>query len=143
MKIEQRGVDQETLIPIIRCGWADGSWWEFRTELDWNTSREIRILVGNLSSDNRSEYLVGAQKSQTVRLVGSTVGWSFKLAPGIDSIGRLADWRVREALNALIEAQGSNEGVVTEETKKGFVWPSFLGRVLTRFGLKQPPIPTP
>lgn len=125
MKIEQMGLDPETQIETFRISWSDGTWWDFKSELDWNTSRQIRIIVGSADSENRAEYLRSAQEAQTARLVGSTLGWSFKSPVAAASIDRLADWRVREALGVLVERHQLNTEVVTDETKKAFNWLSF------------------
>ena len=137
MKIEQMGLDPETQIETLKFSWSDGSWWDLKSELDWNTSRKIRIILGAATPDDRPAYLLSAQESQTARLVGSTLGWSFKSSPGEAAIGRLADWRVRETLETLAQYQSKALEVVTEETKKGSVCRLFSAVRSRLFGARR------
>ena len=97
----------------------------------------VRTLLGAVALHLGFMDGVSAQESQTARLVGSTLGWSFKSSPGEAAIGRLADWRVRETLETLAQYQSKALEVVTEETKKGSVCRLFSAVRSRLFGARR------
>lgn len=128
MEVTETGVD-EGGIQLLKAEFDDGQWWEFRREINWGTSREIRKVVSQMEIDGANLDL--AHEAQMIRVIGSTESWSFKLPITKSSIDRLADWRMREVLSYMVERH-REEGGQSEETKKAFGWRSYLA-----IGLRQ------
>jgi hypothetical protein len=128
MKITEAGTDSGG-IALKKIEWDDGQWWIFRSEVSWGTSREIRKVLMNVI-DAADPDVDSAQIIQTLRIIGSTEEWSFKLPIVENSVNRIADWRIRHVLGEMVERQRIE--VSTEETKKIFGWLSFLGRLFPR-----------
>ena len=138
MNITEAGTDSGG-IALKRIEWDDGQWWIFRTEVSWGTSRSIRSILTGLAEAN-SPDVESAQTIQTLRILGSTEEWSFKLPVTESSVDRIADWRIRHVLGEMVERQRIE--VSTEETKKGFAWLSSFGRLFRWSGGKQSHITT-
>ena len=111
MKVAETGVDLGG-IQLLKAEFDDGQWWEFRREINWGTSREIRKIVTTMEVGTRNLDL--AHEAQMLRVLGSTEAWSFKLNITKSSIDRIADWRVREVLTYMVErqrAEGSSDEI--------------------------------
>ena len=117
MKITKTGVSDGG-IAIVRFEWKDGAWWELLASLDWGTAKEIRAVIMS-AQDGDTVAVDIAYEAQKIRLAGSTEAWSFKLTPTAAALDRLADWRIRDAIEELTRQQQDAEGVVTDEAKKG------------------------
>ena len=117
MKVTETGVS-EGGITILRFEWQDGTWWDLLANLDWGTAKAIRAAIMG-ATDGDSETVNVAYEAQKIRLAGSTEAWSFKLAPSAVSLDRIADWRIRDAIDELTLRHQDAEGVVTDEAKKG------------------------
>lgn len=124
MKITETGID-EGGIQLLKVEFDDGQWWEFRQEINWGTSRQIRKILSGVDFDNPD--IDAAHNAQVLRVSGSTESWSFKLPIRESSIDRIADWRVRAVLTYMV--QKHSVGGISEDTKKGFGWRSFFGRI--------------
>ena len=136
MKITERGPG-EGAIEVVRFEWGDGKWWDLASEIYWGTAKRIRINVSAVNNGkDQGEYLQIAHEAQSLRLIGSTVAWSFKLPVARSSLDRLADWRIAEVLGELTEIQKSTLEGVSEETKKVFGLLSFLASLFRKFGKK-------
>lgn len=127
MKITETGIDSGG-IQLIKVEFDDGQWWEFRQEINWGTSRQIRKVLAGI--DMTDPDIDAAHEAQVLRVVGSTESWSFKLPVSISSIDRVADWRVRSVLTYMVERHSI--GGITDETKKVSGWRLFFGRIFQR-----------
>jgi hypothetical protein len=124
MKITETGIDDGG-IPLVKVEFDDGQWWEFRQEINWGTSRQIRKILTGWEATNPD--IDAAHEAQVLRLAGSTVSWSFKLPIKTSSIDRIADWRARSVLTYMVERH--RVGGVSEETKKVSGWRLFFGQI--------------
>ncbi len=124
MKITETGIDSGG-IQLLKVEFDDGQWWEFRQEVNWGTSRQIRKILAGVDLTNPD--IDSAHEAQVLRVAGSTESWSFKIPVSISSIDRIADWRVRSVLTYMVAKH--SEGGLSEETKKASGWRSFLGRI--------------
>jgi len=126
MKITETGIDSGG-IQLIKVEFDDGQWWEFRQEVNWGTSRQIRKILSSVNPADPDIDL--AHEAQVLRVAGSTESWSFKLPVSTSSIDRIADWRVRSILTYMLESHSEE---ITDETKKVSGWRLFLGRIFQR-----------
>tara|TARA_R100000781_G_scaffold33742_2_gene24471 strand:- start:354 stop:749 length:396 start_codon:yes stop_codon:yes gene_type:complete len=127
MKITETGIDSGG-IQLIKVEFDDGQWWEFRQEINWGTSRQIRKVLSGI--DMTDPDIDAAHEAQVLRVAGSTESWSFKLPVSISSIDRVADWRVRSVLTYMVERHSI--GGITDETKKASGWRLFFGRIFQK-----------
>lgn len=120
MEITETGIDSGG-IQLLKVEFDDGQWWEFRQEVNWGTSRQIRKILSNVDLQNPD--IDAAHDAQVLRLAGSTESWSFKLPVKESSIARIADWRVRSVLTYMVEKH--RIGAIAEDSKKVSGWRSY------------------
>lgn len=125
MKVVQTGISDGG-IPLARVEWKDGAWWEVETHLNWGAAKRLRTVIREeveITSDGDVQgSITSAHDMQELRVIGSTVAWSFKLPVTKSSLERIAHWRTDQILAQLVDMHREATEVITEETKKRFGW---------------------